>query len=105
MEEEGNAILKERNISLILNDYNDIFSDFDPRPFASRALSDDFLVECKKAARDKEGSIELRLLVPKKKRDQKSEYEIKKRLREHFEKHFREKEGEIKAIRNQGIRW
>ena len=105
MVEEENAILKEKNISLILNDYNDIFSDFDPRSFSSRALSDDFLAECKKASRDKEGSIELRFLVPKKKREQKSEYEIKKRLREHFEKHYKEKEGEIKAIRNQGIRW
>ena len=36
---------KEGNVSLVLESYNDIFSDFDPRNYSERALSDDFLIE------------------------------------------------------------
>ena len=75
---------REGNISLILDSYDDIFSDFDPRPFAHRALSDDFLLEAKRAARDKQGSLELRFLIPKNERKLDAETIIKGRLREHF---------------------
>jgi len=63
--------LREGNISLILDSYDDIFSDFDPGDYSERALSDDFLSECKKAAVNKEERLELRFLVPKTKRDYK----------------------------------
>lgn len=57
MVEEGNTGIKEiidkAEISLVLDTYDDIFSDFDPRPYGERALSSDFLDEAKKAARDK----------------------------------------------------
>ena len=45
--EEKNTALKEGNISLILDSYDDIFSDFDQRDFSERSLSDDFLIECR----------------------------------------------------------
>jgi hypothetical protein len=94
------------NIPLILNSYEDIFSSFDPRPFSERALSDDFLIECKKAARDKgEFGVELVLSMPKDKRDLNSEFHIKKRLKEHFHKHFLEKENDIKKIKKEGFLW
>ena len=48
---------KNGNISLILESYTDIFSDFDPRPYDQRTLSDDFLLECKKAVRRKNKTI------------------------------------------------
>ena len=54
---EREVSLREGNISLILDSYNDMFSDFDPRSFSERALSDDFLSECKRAARDKDIGI------------------------------------------------
>lgn len=104
-EEKKEDILKQGNISLVLQDYNDIFSDFDPRTYSDRALSDDFLSECKKAARNKEAEVELRLLMPKIRRNLNDEFKIKKRLKSHFEHHFKEKELEIKKIRNQGISW
>ena len=37
--EEKNTALKEGNISLILDSYDDIFSDFDPRDFSERSLN------------------------------------------------------------------
>src|SRR3989338_5447495 len=75
-------------ISLWLDTYDDIFSDFDPRHYSERALSDDFLIEAKKASLDKEGGhIELQFLVPQKIRNVKHESIIKQRLRAHFQRH------------------
>src|SRR3989338_3364035 len=97
--------VKEGNISLILDSYQDLFSDFDPRPYNVKALSDDFLLECKRASVDKEEKLELRFLVPKNKRNVHDESEIRKRLKSHFQKHFKEKEREIKEIQRNGLIW
>lgn len=75
-------------IPLWLDDYNDLFSDFDPRNYSHRALSQDFLDELKRASRDKPKKVKLGLLIPKVKRNEKEEFVIKRRLREHFMKHF-----------------
>lgn len=99
------VVLREGNISLILDDYDDIFSDFDPRPYDTKALSDDFLIECRKATRDKENELELRLLVPKNKRNIGDEIKIKKRLKSHFQKHFMLESKEQKAIKAEGLIW
>ncbi len=77
------------NISLWLDDYSDIFSDFDPRDSSVRAISVDFLEEAKRAAIDKSEGLELNLLVPKSKRDQTTEQVIKRRLKNHFERHHK----------------
>lgn len=98
--------LREGNISLILDSYDDLFSDFDPRPYSEKALSDDFKHECTKAARDKEkNGFELRLLVPQAKRSLKDEILIKRRLHEHFHKHSLEKKDEMAIIFREGIVW
>ena len=94
--------MRQGNISLILEGYNDLFSDFDPRPTEQRALSDDFLIECKRAARDKELGLELRLLIPKAKRNMIEETKIKKRIRAHFNKYYKEKLSDIKKLRIEG---
>ncbi len=99
-------VIKEGNISLIINDYNDIFSSFDPRAYLERALSDDFLQECKRAARDKnEEQLELRILIPKKIRNIKEEWKIKKRLRDHFNHHANEKENKLIKTKREGLLW
>ena len=105
MKQKEEIILREGNISLILDSYDDIFSDFDPRPYTVKQLSDDFLTECKKASVDKDKELELRFLVPKHKRNTNHEYEIRKRLRTHFQKHYKEKEEEIKGIKKEGLVW
>ena len=81
MKNKKEVELREDNIGLILNSYEDIFSDFDPRPHNVRALSDDFLLECKKASVDMNDELELRFLIPKHKRSANEEYEIRKRLK------------------------
>ncbi|MEI7719170.1 MAG: hypothetical protein WCI72_04840 [archaeon] len=98
--------LREGNISLIIEDYNDLFSDFDPRSYSERAISDDFLQECNRAARDKsEDGVELRILTPKAKRNLKEEWKIKKRLKEHFTNHFKKEEQKIRKIKAEGFLW
>jgi hypothetical protein len=94
--------MRQGNISLILEGYNDLFSDFDPRPTEQRALSDDFLIEVKRAARDKELGLELRLLMPKIKRNLLEESKIKKRIKTHFNKYYKEKIRDIKRLRIEG---
>ncbi|MFH1210697.1 MAG: hypothetical protein V1645_02160 [archaeon] len=102
-EASDEVLLREGNISLVLDSYDDIFSDFDPRPYDQKALSDDFLLECKRAAEGKKAEVELRLLIPKHRRNTDAELKIRKRLRNHFQKHSKEKEEEKRRIRRKGI--
>jgi len=97
--------MKQANISLITDNYEDIFSDFDPRPYLQRSLSEDFLEECKRAARDKEDGLELRILVPKDQRNVKDEWKIKKRLKEHFSHHLNIEENKFNSTRREGLLW
>jgi len=92
-------------IPLVLDSYEDIFSDFDPRPYSNKALSGDFLLECKKASIDKKGRIKMRFFLPKNKRNPLEEIKIKKRLKEHFNKHLRGKRKEIRKIKLVGVFW
>lgn len=89
------SIIDRAEISLILDSYDDIFSDFDPRPFNERALSEDFIFETKRAARDKKTGIELRLLIPEKIRSTSDEELIKLRLRSYFKKNYKAAQEEL----------
>jgi hypothetical protein len=93
----------QRTISLSLDDYNDIFSDFDPRSASVRALSVDFLEEAKRASMDKDEGLELNLLIPKEKRSFRKERIIEHRLRNHFEKHHRILKKEDLGLTKKGI--
>jgi hypothetical protein len=78
-----------RDISIWLDNYDDIFSDFDPRPFSERNVSDDFLYELKKVCRERKSSINvLQLLVPEKSRNLENEMLIVKRLHSHLKQNF-----------------
>ena len=90
-------------ISLMLDDYNDIFSDFDPRPNLVRMLSVDFLDEIKRATRDKKEGLELNFLIPQHLREIKEEVIIKKRLKNHFKKHYEASKQEVKSVVREGI--
>lgn len=104
-EEKLREEIQQASISLVIDTYDDIFSDFDPRPFSERALSDDFLLECRNAARDKGNYFEVILSVPKAIRNINNELKIRKRLKEHFRKHHQEKEKEIKKVKKDGRIW
>jgi len=92
------GVAKASSISLALEDYEDIFSDFDPRPYAERSLSEDFLYELQRAALNKEESgLTVTLLMPKEERNTGREKVILERLRDHFRRHCRRLEEKRKA--------
>ena len=104
LEDEKQKLLEMSQISIWLDHYDDIFSDFDPRQYSQRSLSDDFLVEAKKASREKtQNKLEVRFLIPEAQRDAKNESIIKKRLHEHFTKHAHLLRNDIKNIRNKAL--
>jgi hypothetical protein len=72
-------------LSLWLDDYGDIYSDFDSRHYLKRRVSEDFIRELKIASRNLEDPVNvLVLLLPKEKRKDASEKIINDSLRDHF---------------------
>lgn len=81
---------RKREISMWLDDYDEIFSDFDPRPYWDRNLSVDFLTEARMISEQLEDNVvdELRLLIPKALRNTKQEKYIRDRIMEHIESSY-----------------
>jgi len=85
MANEEESVEQLREITIMLDNYDDIFSDFDPRPYPGRELSEDFLKEIQRRyLEDRKGRFEVHFTIPAAERDMKEEALIKKRLREHF---------------------
>lgn len=90
-------------ISLWLDNYDEIFSDFDPRPFGKKSLSDDFLSEAMKVGAEVgKKTSELTLLIPKSIRNPSLEKVIKKRLIKHFKEEYDKYLQEKQAILKRG---
>jgi hypothetical protein len=101
-EEKSPGPSRVNTITLALDDYEDLFSDFDPRPYSERILSEDFLYELKRAAVYKEGGgLALILLLPEERRDGNHEKIILERLKGHFRRHHKrlkaQRKGEIRT--------
>ena len=80
-----------RTISIWLDEYDDIFSDFDSRPYSDRVLSDDFISEVTKVCHESKFNIkELKLLLPQKKRNEEVEKIISIRLDAFFKKNYKQ---------------
>lgn len=97
-------LLQMSELSLWLDTYDDIFSDFDPRPYSQRALSQDLLGELQRAIRGMvSGKIELKFLIPQSERSPHKEDMIKERLKGHFKKHFNLLKKEYKGVIRRGV--
>ena len=93
-----------RYISIWIDEYDDLFSDFDPRPYPERNISDDFLVEVRKVCDESKFMIgEIKLLVPEKVRNAEVEEIIKKRLHSFFRKSSAQCQLEVKRERIKGM--
>ena len=91
-------------IQIALDDYNDVFSDFDTSPYSHRTISDDFLKEIERRyLKTEKGEFEVRLTLADAKRDQKLEAVIRKRLKDFFHIKLREKEAEVKRRKQRGF--
>jgi hypothetical protein len=92
-----------REITVALDSYEDIFSDFDPRPYNERELSEDFLKAIhRRYMEGKRGRFELRFTIPAAERDVKEEALIKRRLREHFSFMLRTEQEAVSSTRKRG---
>ena len=91
------SLLELAEISILLDSYDDIFSDFDPNEYSERALSDDFIIQAKKFSKNKIGNkMSLRLLLPLNKRNEQEEKVIIKRLHSYFKGVHQTLESEVK---------
>lgn len=76
-------------LSLWLDYYDDIYSDFDSRHYVKRRISEDFLYELRNALKYKTGHTnDLVLLLPAEKRDEKNEPIIVNSLKDSFSNRF-----------------
>lgn len=93
-------IPNEPEISIWIDRYDDVFSEFDSRPFADRALSDDFLREVRKMTSEKSrGGIRLKFHVMEEQQNAESEAIILCNLN----KHFRQIAGELREDQQKNI--
>lgn len=92
-------------ISIWLDNYDDLFSDFDPRPYSERTLSDDFIREARKVAKEHHNTsnLILQLLLPEKERKDQQEAGIIKRLHYHFNNSMEQLLQERKQINIRGV--
>ena len=98
------SLLKLAEVSILLDSYDDIFSDFDPSPYSERTLSDDFIIQAKKFSRNKsENKMSLRLLLPANKRKEQEEKMIIKRLHSYFKSVHQALKSEVKKANIRGL--
>lgn len=91
-------------LSLWLDYYDDIYSDFDSRHYLKRRVSEDFLYELKNALRYKEERVnDLLLLLPKEKRHEQNEKIIADSLKDFFAAQFRINADKCRHKINSGI--
>jgi len=95
--------LHSSEISIITDDYDDVFSDFDPRSLEVRELSDDFIREVKRASRQKGDRVELKIMVPKARHDPQQEDIIRHRIRVHFKDGLHHVHSQLSRMRNKSM--
>lgn len=103
-QQRHSSFAEPTEISIWLDNYDDLFSDFDPRPYSERTLSDDFLSQTKKVAKDRTGNIvRLKLLLPEAVRSKKDETIVAKRLHIHFKNKLEQLQDERKGWIRKGL--
>lgn len=96
-------------MTLWLDSYDDLFSDFDPRPYSKRTLSDDFIAQARKLTREeRERASALQLLLPSSVRSSVHESVIAKRLPQFFQKNhdqllYQRKRSRLKGMKLAGF--
>jgi len=106
---EGEDKIKQRlddinAISIAIDTYDDIFSDFDPRDISQRDLSEDFIIELTRRHRqDIKGKYDVVLVAPKSIEDPAAEKKITSRLNRYFHQKYSRYIMAIREIRMRGL--
>lgn len=91
-------------LSLWLDYYDDIYSDFDSRHYLKRRVSEDFLYELRHAFKYKKERItELFLFLPQNRRDESNENSIAENLKLFFKTQFEIQAGKCRSKFNRGL--
>jgi hypothetical protein len=100
----GSKEEKDNFVSMWLDGYDDLFSDFDPRPFTTRTFSDDFIRQLKKVSKENTSyNLRFILLIPEIVRVIDSEKLIIKRLPQYFQKNFKNLNHVRKKVLQKGL--
>jgi len=92
-----------KEISIIIDVWDDIFSDFDPRPLSERELSEDFITELRRRYRETaKGGLLISFFAPVSLKDEQSEKMVTLRLRKYFKDRALLKRREIRRMRRRG---
>lgn len=104
MAEMEQRIKDIKEISVAIDTWDDIFSDFDPRPLNERDISEDFIAELKKRYRaTKTGGFRISIYAPVALKDEKSEKTVISRLKKHFKFWALLRQKQLNAIRLRGV--
>ena len=96
-------IKKIKQISIAIDTWDDVFSDFDPRPIKDRMLSEDFIVELKKRYREtKKGDFVIEILAPVDLCNPNTERSVIQRLKRDFKHRSLQKRKELSKLRRRG---
>ncbi len=94
----------QKTVTLWIDSYNDIFSDFDPRPFSDRAISEDFLSQLKKVSRESSQGVSIvKILVPEGNQKEEHERAIRKKLEDYFTSEYIQLRKEVMSMRKKGV--
>ncbi len=93
-----------QDLSVAIDTWDDIFSDFDPGPIEKRVLSEDFLTEIKKRFREsRRGQVTITFLAPGALKDEVFERKVIRRLKQYFKFRSLSVLEEINALRRRGL--
>ncbi len=93
-----------REIGVVIDTWDDVFSDFDPRPLGERTVSGDFIDELKKRYKETQsGDFIITIYAPILLKNEESERMVINRLRKHFRYKFLQKKKVITIIRIRGL--
>lgn len=92
-----------QEISIAIDSWDDIFSDFDPSPLEQRVLSEDFLIELRKRHREsRSGNFIVTIYAPLSLKDENTEHIVTKRLKQYFKYRYVAITREISKLRKKG---
>ena len=109
MSPADNSASKQRmkdlqEIAVVIDDWDDIFSDFDPRPFNQRAVSEDFIAELRRRYQEtRRGDFVITIYAPQELHDTQEERLVVQRLKKHFYHIALQKRKIIRQIRVRGF--
>jgi len=91
-------------ISIWLDTYDDLYSDFDSRKFSKRMVSEDFIYELKRNSKEMEAApFKIVLSIPENVRRPELEPEIIDGLKKVFQKQFAFHDNQVKSLIRKGF--